>query len=37
MINRWRNPRPSCRAVKVESRPRGDVWMIRNFDGRAER
>ena len=25
------------RAVKVESRPRGDVWMIRNFDGRAER
>jgi len=22
------------RAVKVESRPRGDVWMVRNFDGR---
>jgi dipeptidyl aminopeptidase/acylaminoacyl peptidase len=23
------------RAVKVETRPRGDVWMVRNFDGRA--
>jgi hypothetical protein len=22
------------RAVKVESRPRGDVWTVRNFDGR---
>jgi dipeptidyl aminopeptidase/acylaminoacyl peptidase len=22
------------RAVKVESRPRGDVWVLRNFDGR---
>jgi dipeptidyl aminopeptidase/acylaminoacyl peptidase len=22
------------RALKVESRPRGDVWMARNFDGR---
>jgi hypothetical protein len=22
------------RAVKVESRPRGDVWIMRNFDGR---
>jgi len=22
------------RAVKVETRPRGDVWMVRNFDGR---
>jgi hypothetical protein len=29
--------RDGRRAVKVESRPRGDVWMIRNFDGRAER
>ncbi len=26
--------RDGRRAVKVESRPRGDVWMIRNFDGR---
>jgi hypothetical protein len=22
------------RAVKMETRPRGDVWMVRNFDGR---
>jgi hypothetical protein len=22
------------RALKVENRPRGDVWMVRNFDGR---
>jgi hypothetical protein len=27
--------RDGRRAIKVESRPRGDVWMIRNFDGRA--
>jgi tRNA A-37 threonylcarbamoyl transferase component Bud32/dipeptidyl aminopeptidase/acylaminoacyl peptidase len=25
------------RAVKTETRPRGDVWMIHNFDGRARR
>jgi hypothetical protein len=29
--------RDGRRAVKVESRPRGDVWMIRNFDGRVAR
>ena len=23
------------RALKVETRPRGDVWMVRNFDGQA--
>ena len=27
--------RDGRRAVKVEMRPRGDVWMVRNFDGRA--
>jgi hypothetical protein len=27
--------RDGRRAVRSESRPRGDVWMIRNFDGRA--
>jgi dipeptidyl aminopeptidase/acylaminoacyl peptidase len=26
--------RDGRRALKVESRPRGDVWMLRNFDGR---
>jgi hypothetical protein len=25
------------RAVKTETRPRGDVWMVHNFDGRARR
>jgi hypothetical protein len=23
------------RALRVETRPRGDVWMVRNFDGQA--
>jgi hypothetical protein len=26
--------RDGRRAVEVEGRPRGDVWMVRNFDGR---
>ena len=29
--------RDGRRAIKVELRPRGDAWMIRNFDGRARR
>jgi dipeptidyl aminopeptidase/acylaminoacyl peptidase len=29
--------RDGRRAIKVESRPRGDVWMIRNFDGQVQR